>query len=84
MQWVTLLGLAAAFLTTSSFIPQVVKVIRTRHVKDISLIMYAIISIGISLWLAYGIIIKDLPVIAANLVTLVLVATVLVLRIRWR
>jgi len=84
MQWVTILGLAAAVLTTSSFIPQVIKVIRTRQVKDISVTMYAIITVGISLWLAYGIVVNDLPVILANAVTLALVSMVLVLRVIWR
>ncbi|MFW3145586.1 MAG: SemiSWEET transporter [Thermoplasmatota archaeon] len=84
MVWTSAIGFIAAVLTTSSFVPQVVKVVRTKHTKDISLLMYVIITLGISMWLAYGIFIHDLPVIAANAVTLVFVLLVLFFKIRYR
>lgn len=68
----TLLGLAAASLTTSAFVPQVVKVWRSGRSDDLSLGMFALMTVGILLWLAYGILERDLPLIAANAVTLVL------------
>lgn len=78
----TITGLAAAFLTTISFLPQVIKIIRTRHTEDISLIMYIVLATGILLWLVYGIFLENLPIILANGVTLLLVIMVLILKIR--
>ncbi len=79
----TVIGLIAAALTTVSFLPQVSKIIKTRHTKDISLLMYAIFSLGILLWLIYGILLGSLPIILANGVTLILVVFVLILKIRY-
>jgi len=84
MDAVTLLGFLAATLTTSSFLPQVVKAVKTKHMKDISLLMYIILMTGIGLWFIYGILISDLPVIAANGVTLVLVSLVFVLKLKYK
>ena len=71
------LGLAAGTLTTLAFVPQVIKVWRTRSARDISLPTFAALAVGIVLWLAYGLLIRDLPLVAANGVTLGLVAAVL-------
>jgi MtN3 and saliva related transmembrane protein len=79
---VTALGLLAGTLTTIAFIPQVVKTWRTRSTHDISLWMFSILVAGIIAWLAYGTIIGDLPLIAANAVTLLLAGTILVFKIR--
>jgi MtN3 and saliva related transmembrane protein len=84
MNWITVLGFAAGAITTASFVPQVLKIARTHHTKDISLMMYAIITFGISLWLVYGIIEGDLPIILANGVTLLLVGTVLCFKLKYR
>ncbi|MFH2048791.1 MAG: SemiSWEET transporter [bacterium] len=80
----TLLGLAAGLLTTVAFIPQLVKVIKSRSTKDISLLMYVVISTGILLWLIYGLCIGSVPVIAANAVTLLIAVAILILKIRFR
>ena len=77
MTGITLLGLAAAACTTASFIPQVVKAWRSGSSADLSLGMYVLITLGIGLWLVYGLLVRDLPIIAANAVTLVLVASLL-------
>jgi MtN3 and saliva related transmembrane protein len=82
MNSVTLLGLAAAFCSTVAFLPQVIKTWRTRATRDISLGMFALLVSGIMLWLAYGIILEDLPLIAANGVTLVFAATILYFKVR--
>ena len=82
MSFSTIIGMLAAFCTTVSFIPQVVKTIKTRQTKDISLSMYVIFTAGILFWLIYGIMIVDVPIIAANTVTLLLTGTVLFLKIR--
>lgn len=79
---VTLLGLAAALLTTAAFVPQAVKIIRTRHTKDLSLWMYILLNIGLVLWLTYGFILRDPALILANGVTLLLTLTILILKIK--
>ncbi len=66
-----LIGIIAAIGTTVAFIPQALKVIRTRDTKSISLLMYLIFSIGVGLWMIYGILKRDPPIILANAVTLV-------------
>ena len=77
------LGTVAGLCTTIAFLPQVVKVWRTRSARDISLGMYAILAIGIVFWLVYGWILGIWPVIVANAVTLVLVAVVIAMKLRW-
>ncbi|MDR3391787.1 MAG: SemiSWEET transporter [Sulfuriferula sp.] len=74
------IGLAAGSLTTISFVPQVVQIWRTKHADDISTSMFVIFMIGVALWLLYGIYLHALPVIIANSVTLLLAATVLILK----
>jgi MtN3 and saliva related transmembrane protein len=80
----TWIGIAAAVLTTAAFAPQAIKAWRTHSTKDVSLAMFAMMVIGIALWLAYGILINDLPLILANAVTLVLAGSILVAKIRFR
>jgi MtN3 and saliva related transmembrane protein len=76
------LGFAAAALTTASFLPQAWITFRTRDVSGISLAMYGAFTLGIVLWLAYGIRIGAWPLIVANAVTLLLAGAVLVMKIR--
>jgi len=84
MEAVTVLGFIAAVCTTASFIPQVIKAVKTRHTQDISLLMYVIMVVGIGLWFVYGLLINDLPVIAANGVTLCLVSFVFILKLKYK
>ncbi|GGO83537.1 hypothetical protein GCM10011348_27550 [Marinobacterium nitratireducens] len=84
MHSITLIGLAAAFCTTAAFVPQVLRILRTGNVDGISLSMYSIFTLGVLLWLGYGIVLRDLPMILANLVTLILAAAVLGLTLRTR
>lgn len=77
-----IIGLAAAGLTTFAFFPQAVKVIRTRDTHSISLVMYIVVSLGLVLWLVYGILINDLPLILANFITLIPALTILILKVR--
>lgn len=76
------LGLAAGTLTTVAFVPQVVRIVRLRHANDLSWWMFGIFSAGVVLWLWYGIRLGAMPVILANVVTLVLALAILVLK--WR
>ena len=82
MNGLTFLGLAAAFCSTFSFLPQVIKVWRTRSTQDISREMFLLIVCGAALWLAYGVIRQDIPLIAADLASLVLAATILYFKLR--
>jgi MtN3 and saliva related transmembrane protein len=79
-EWVG--GIAATF-TTCSFIPQVLRVWRTKHTKDISLLMYTFFTAGVALWLTYGILLGAWPIIVANSITLLLAGTVLALKLRF-
>ena len=83
-EWVQMLGFAAGTMTTAAFVPQVVKTWRSRSASDISLGMYAVLTCGVSSWLVYGLLVKDWPVVAANGVTLVLVAAMLAMKLVFR
>ncbi|WP_371818977.1 SemiSWEET transporter [Roseococcus sp. SDR] len=80
--FVSAIGLAAACCTTLAFVPQVVKTWRTRSTADVSLGMFVLMVVGMSAWLAYGLLIGDLPLILANAVTLTLASVILVLKLR--
>jgi MtN3 and saliva related transmembrane protein len=80
----TVLGFAAAAMTTAAFLPQAIKTWRTRQTRDISLGMFSVLCLGICLWLAYGFLRDDLPLIIANAITLVLAGTILVLKLKYK
>lgn len=84
MDHVTIIGMLAAVCTTISFFPQVYKIYKTKHARDLSLPMYSIFSAGVLLWLIYGIIINSLPVILANGVTLISAVYILVMIIKYK
>lgn len=84
MDYLLLLGLLAATLTTVAFVPQLIKVIKTRSTHDISLAMYIVVCTGVLLWLIYGLLIHNTPIIVANSVTFVLAMTILVMKIRYK
>jgi len=84
MDYLLLLGLLAATLTTVAFVPQLIKVIKTRSTHDISLAMYIVACSGVLLWLIYGILIHNTPLIVANAVTFVIACAVLVMKIRYK
>lgn len=78
-----LVGYAAACLTTISFVPQVLKVWQTRSARDVSLGMYALFTLGVAMWLVYGLLIEAWPVIIANVITLILAGAVLVMKLKF-
>ena len=78
------IGYAAATLTTLSFVPQAVLTLRTRNVSGISLGMYSCFTVGVALWLVYGIGLGEWPIIVANAITLTLASTILVTALRFR
>ena len=82
--WITLLGFAAGTLTTLSFVPQVHKAWRSKRCDDLSLGMLLAFGAGVFLWLIYGLVLRDLPIILANAVTLALILALLWLKARYR
>ncbi|MBI5453712.1 MAG: SemiSWEET transporter [Deltaproteobacteria bacterium] len=84
MDSITILGLVGGTLTTVSFLPQVFKTWKSRSAKDVSLWMFLILSLGIVMWIIYGFLIGSIPVIAANIVSFILVFTILILKIIFR
>ncbi|HEY5289911.1 MAG TPA: SemiSWEET transporter [Caulobacteraceae bacterium] len=82
MPLATIIGLAAALFTTSAFLPQVIRAWRTRSTRDLSLQSFATYAIGLTLWLIYGLMIGDIPLIASNGLTLLLALTLLGLKLR--
>ena len=76
------IGFLAAILTTACYIPQAVHVLRTRNTGGISLLAYSTLFLGIALWIIYGIFISSMPIMLANAITLPLVGTVIVLKLK--
>lgn len=83
MTGIELIGYVAATLTTASFVPQALLIYKTRNVAGISLGMYGAFTVGIALWLVYGLMLRAWPIVGANLVTLVLALAILSMKIRY-
>ena len=83
MDTTTLIGFIAGGLTTISFLPQVVKTARSRSARDLSLSMLLVFLIGLVLWTIYGLQVGSLPIIAANVITIVLVGAILGMKVRF-
>lgn len=79
----TCVGLVAGFLTTVAFVPQVAKIWRARSARDISLHTFATFTAGVALWLGYGILRDEAPIIVWNAITLALAATILGMKLRF-
>ncbi|MDP1524781.1 MAG: SemiSWEET transporter [Rhodocyclaceae bacterium] len=77
-----LIGYAAATFTTLAFIPQTLHSWRSRDLSGVSLSMYSLFTLGVALWLLYGMVLESWPIIIANTITLALAGTVLFLKIR--
>ena len=74
---VEMIGFIAAFFTSASFLPQAIMVIRTRRTDGLSLTMYMMFTLGISLWLTYGLATTAWPLICANTITITLAGCIL-------
>ena len=83
MDTTDILGLAAGFLTTLAFVPQLLKMWRSRSAKDVSLRTYVAFSTGVALWLAFGILKGEVAIILWNAVTLVLTACIVAMKVRF-
>ncbi|WP_374286954.1 SemiSWEET transporter [Lactococcus sp.] len=75
------IGIIAAVLTTSAFLPQAIRTIKTRETESLSLTMYLLMSVGNLLWLIYGILSDSIPVILANAITVCFVVIILIFKI---
>ena len=78
---VELYGFVAASLTTIAFLPQLIKIIRTKSADDVSILMLSLFIIGVFFWILYGFLVHSLPVLVANVITLTLNCSILVLKI---
>ena len=77
------IGYGAGFLTTLAFVPQVAQIWRSRSARDISLHTFGVFTIGITLWLAFGILRQEWPIVVWNGITLLLSATILGMKLRF-
>ncbi len=84
MQWIDWIGTLAACLTTASFLPQAWHTFRTRDVSGISLGMYSLFTVGVVLWLVYGMLLGAWPIILANAITATLAFIILWMKLRYR
>ena len=83
MDWTLCIGLAAGFLTTLSFVPQLIKIWKTKSAEDVSRKMFIAVTVGMALWLVYGISLHQLPMIIWNSISLVLALAILFLKHRF-
>ena len=79
----TTIGLVAGTLTSIAAIPQVLKTLKSRHVRDISIWQPLLLAFGVALWMIYGILISDLPLIVANITPLICNAVLTVMKVRY-
>jgi len=83
MNLTDLIGTLAAVLTTISFLPQAMHTFRTKDVRGISLGMYSAFTLGVAMWLVYGLMLGAWPVVIANIITLALASAILVMKLRY-
>jgi MtN3 and saliva related transmembrane protein len=81
--WIDAIGSVAAVLTTASFVPQAWHSFKTRDVSGISLGMYSVFTLGVALWLVYGVLLQSWPLMIANSITLALAGTILWMKLRF-
>jgi MtN3 and saliva related transmembrane protein len=84
MQIITLIGLAAGTLTSLSMLPQLIKIIREKKAKEISLFAFIILVSGITLWIVYGYIKEDMPILVTNALALVINVCMIVLSLKYK
>jgi len=84
MDFILVLGLVAATLTTAAGLPQLLKSLKTKHTKDLSVGMFSVLTVGVGMWLIYGILVMDIPLIAANSITFIITASILALKLKYK
>ena len=80
---ISIVGYVAAICTTISFLPQAIKIIKTKNTSGISVVMYSLFTVGTLLWLLFGIFTNNFPVIIANAITLLFAITILYYKIKF-
>jgi len=80
----TIIGLVGAILTTIGYLPQMIKVIRTKQTRDLSLTMYIVMVCGALFWFVYGVMISSIPIIFANSISFIFVFTILIMKIKYK
>ncbi len=83
MDWSSAIGFAAGFFTTVSFVPQITKIWKSKSAEDVSKKMFLAVAFGVSLWLVYGILLQQWPIIIWNSISLVLASTILFLKYKF-
>lgn len=78
-----IIGSLAAVITTFAWLPQILKILREKQARDISLVTTSALSVGVFLWIVYGVAIGSLPVILANTVSFLFIATIVGLKLRF-
>ena len=84
MSYVSLVGFGAGTLCTLAYLPQALHSFRTKSVRDLSLIMLLSLNVGLLLWVAYGVLIRSLPLILPNAITFFLAFPLLIIKLRYR
>jgi MtN3 and saliva related transmembrane protein len=84
INFTNIMGLIAGGGTTIAFFPQAIKVWRSRSTKDISILTYIIFCSGLAAWIFYGVLLQAVPVIIANVITLALALSILIMKIKWK
>ena len=82
MEGIAILGLAAGTITSITFVPQVIKIWQTRSAKDLSVVMLLLLLLGVSMWLTYGILVRDIAIIYTN--SMVMAMGLVMLYFKWR
>ncbi|NLE04791.1 MAG: SemiSWEET transporter [Crenarchaeota archaeon] len=82
--YITIIGLVAATLSSGSLFPQLLKVYRTKSTKDISVRMYALLTAGIFIWLIYGLLLGDIPIILANFIGFIQALSIYILKMKYK
>jgi len=83
MNFVQVIGISAGILTSVSMLPQLIKIIKEKEAKDISIVMILILLAGLCMWIYYGILKKDMPIIVTNIFSVVVNLTLLFFRLRY-
>jgi MtN3 and saliva related transmembrane protein len=84
MKYITIVGLIAGALTVISFLPQVLRIYKTKHARDISMTMWVIFLASTVLWIVYGVLTNSIPVIAANIIICALCSSIIIMKIRYK
>lgn len=79
----TIIGILAGTFTTISFLPQVIKIYRIKDAKELSLTTFSIFSLGVFLWLVYGVLVHEWPIILANGITLILIIAIIAMKLKY-